>query len=105
MLDYTFITLIGFGPLCFRTSFSDSAFSLYTIFIIIRVGSRTLAGSEVEFSLIIVDGFQLFTFVMGNSMLDLAGLLDIPLFNMIILQVRFQLPVFFFRLSYYGAMA
>ena len=34
----------------FRTSFSDNSFSLYTIFIIIRIESRTF--------LIIVKGFQ-----------------------------------------------
>ena len=82
MLDYTCIILVGFGQLCFRTSFSDNTFSLYTIFII-RVGS--LAGSEVEFSLIIVDGFRPFAFVLWNPMLDLTGLLDLPLFNIIIL--------------------
>ena len=85
MLDYTYIILIGFGRLCFRTSFADNPFSLHTIFIIIKVGSRTLAGSEEECSLIIVDGFRRFAFVIGNSMLDLAGLLDLPLINMIIL--------------------
>ena len=85
MLNYTYIILIGFGRLCFRTSFSDNPFSLYTIFIIIRSGSRTLAGSEVEFFLIIVDGFQPFALVIKNSMLDLAGLLDLPLFKVIIL--------------------
>ena len=85
MLNYTYIILIGFGRLCFRTSFSDNPFSLYTIFIIIRSESRTLAGSEVEFFLIIVDGFQPFALVIKNSMLDLAGLLDLPLFKIIIL--------------------
>ena len=77
--------LTGFGRLCFRTNFSDNPFSLYTIFIIIRVGSRTLARSEVEFFFIIVDGFQLFALVIRNSTLDLAGLLDLPVFNIITL--------------------
>ena len=31
--------------------------------------------------MIIVDGFRPFAFVIGNSMLDLAGLLDLPLFK------------------------
>ena len=83
MLDCTYIILINFGRLCFRSSFLDNPFSLDTIFIIIRVGSRTLAECEVEFSLIIVDGFQ--PFVIWKSMSDLAGLLDLALFNMIIL--------------------
>ena len=60
MLHYTYIIFFGFGRLCFRTSFSDNPFSLCAIFIIIRIGSRTFAGSWVEFSLIIVNGFQLF---------------------------------------------
>ena len=71
---------IGFGRLCFRTSFSDNLFSLYTI-IIIRVGSRTLAGSKGEFFCILVKGFQLLALVIRNSILDLSGLLDPPLFN------------------------
>ena len=57
---------------------------LYYI-IIIRVESRTLWGSEVELTLIIVDGFRPFAFAIGISMLELAGLLDQPLFNIIIL--------------------
>ena len=85
MLSYTYIILIGFGRLCFRISFLDNPFSLNTIFIIIRVGSRTLARSQMELFLIIIDGFQPFAFVIGNSMLDLAGLLDLPVFNTIIL--------------------
>ena len=83
--DYTDIILTGFGQLCFRTSFWDNPFSLYIIFIIIRTGSRTLAQSEVEFCLIIVDGIQLFSFVIRGSMLDLAGFLGLSLFNIILL--------------------
>ena len=60
MLHYTYIIFFGFGRLCFRTSFSDNPFSLCAIFIIIRIGSRTFAGSWVEFFQIIVNGFQLF---------------------------------------------
>ena len=41
-------------------------------------------GSEVEFFLIIVEGFAPFAFAMGNSILVLAGLLDSPLFSIII---------------------
>ena len=74
----TYIILIGFGRLCFRTSFLDKPFSLYTIFITIRVESRTLA---------LALGIR-------DSLLDLAGLLDPPLFNIIILWARLQLPVF-----------
>ena len=33
VLDYTYIILVGFGRLCFRISFSDNLFSLYTTFI------------------------------------------------------------------------
>ena len=83
--DYTYIILTGFGQLCFRTSFWDNPFNLYIIFIIIRTGSWTLAQSEVEFSFIIVDGLRLFPFVIGSSMLDLAGFLDLPLFNIMLL--------------------
>ena len=64
--DYTYVIVIGFERLCFRTSFSDNPFTLYTIFIIIRVGCRTLARSEVEFCLIIVDSFWPFAFAIGN---------------------------------------
>ena len=69
----------------FRNSFSDNPFSLHTIFIVIRVGSRTLAASEVELFLIIIDSFQPFAFVIRNSMSDLAGFLGLPLFDIIIL--------------------
>ena len=86
MLDYTYIIiLIGFGRICFRTSFSDNPFSFYTIFVIIRIGSRTLVGSEVDILLIIIYGFQPFALVRRNSILDLAGPLDPHLFNIIIL--------------------
>ena len=85
VLYYTYIILFGFGRLCFRTSFSDNPFSLYTIFIIIRIGSRTFAGSWVEFFLVIVNGFQPFALVMKSSILDLAGFLEPSLFNIIIL--------------------
>ena len=77
MLYYTYIILFGFGQLCFRTSFLDNPFSLYTIFIIIRIGSRNFAGSWVELFLVIVNGFQPFALVMKSSILDLARLLHI----------------------------
>ena len=83
-LDYTDIVFIGFGRFCFRTSFLDNPFSLYTIIIIIR--AREL--------LLFVNGFQPLALVIRNSILDLVGLLDPPLFNIIILQIRLQLPVF-----------
>ena len=57
LLDYTYIAFTGFEQLCFRASFSDNPFSLNTIIIIIKVGSRTLSGSEVEFFLILVNDF------------------------------------------------
>ena len=84
VLYYTYIIRFGFGRLCFRTTFSDNPFSLYTIFIIIRIGSRTFAGSWVFF-LVIVNGFQPFALVMKSSILDLAELLDSSLFNIMIL--------------------
>ena len=74
MLHYTYIIFFGFGRLCFRTSFWDNLFSLCTIFIFIRIGSRTFAGSWVEFFLIKVNGFQPFALVMKSSILDLSGL-------------------------------
>ena len=77
VLHCTYIILFGFGQLCFRTSFSDNRFSLYTIFIIIRIGSRTFAGSWVKLCLVLVNGFQLFALVMKSSILDLARLLHI----------------------------
>ena len=83
--DYTDIVLIGFRRPSFRTSFSDNPSSLYTIFIVIRIGSRTLARSEVEFFLITVNDFKTLVFVIKNSISDLAGILDPPLFNIIIL--------------------
>ena len=43
-----YIIFIVFGWLCFRTSFSDDPFCLYTIIIITRAYSRIPAGSEVE---------------------------------------------------------
>ena len=58
------------------------------------MGSRTSTGSWVEFFLIIVNGLQSFALVMKSSILDLVGLLDVPLFNITILQVMLQLPVF-----------
>ena len=86
VLCYTYIILFGFGRLCFRTSFSDNPFSLYIIFIIIiRIGSRIFAGSWVEFFLVILNGFQRFALVMKSPILDLAGLLDPSLFNIMIL--------------------
>ena len=53
-----FLTFMDFGRLCFRTSFSDNLFSLNTIIVIIRVGSRILAGSLVEFFFILVNNFS-----------------------------------------------
>ena len=85
MLYYTYIILFGFGWLCFGTSLSDNTFSLYAIFIKITVGSRTFAGSWVELFLVIVNGLQPFELAMKSSMLDLAGLLEPSLFDIIIL--------------------
>ena len=76
VLNCAFIIPTGFGRLCFRTSFSEKPFSLYTTFIIITVGSRALAGSELELFLEIVNGFQMLALVISNSVFDLAGLLD-----------------------------
>ena len=81
MLDYNYIIFIGFRRLCFRTSFSDNPFSLYAIIIIIRVRSRTLAGYEKEFCLMLVNVFQPLALVIRNSILDLARLLELPLLN------------------------
>ena len=50
-----------------------------------RVGSRTHVGSEVEFFLIIVNGFQPLALVIRYSILDLEVVLDPPLFNIITL--------------------
>ena len=93
VLYYTYIILFSFGRLCFSTSFLDNPFSLYALFII-RIGSRTFAGSWMEFFLVIVNGFQSFALVMKSSILDLMGLLDPSLFNITILYVIFQLLVF-----------
>ena len=93
MLYYIYIILFDFGRLYFRTSFSDNQFSLYTIFIIIKIGSRIFAGSWMVFFLTIVNGFQPFALVMKSSILDLVGLLGPPLFNIMILLVILQLPV------------
>ena len=93
VLYYIYIILFDFGRLYFRTSFSDNQFSLYTIFIIIKIGSRIFAGSWVVFFLTTVNGFQPFALVMKSSILDLAGLLGPPLFNIMILLVILQLPV------------
>ena len=49
------------------------------------VGSRTLAGTEMEFFWILVNDFQPLALVIGSSVLDLGGLLDPPLLNLIIL--------------------
>ena len=94
MLCYTYIILFGFGGLCFRTSFLDNPFSSYIIFIIIRIGSRNFAGSWVEFFLVIANGFQPFALVISWSTLDLVGLLNPSLFNIMILWVIFQFLVF-----------
>ena len=93
VLYYIYIILFDFGRLYFRTSFSGNQFSLYTIFIIIKIGSRIFAGSRVVFFLTIVNGFKPFALVMKSSILDLAGLLGPPLFNIMILLVILQLPV------------
>ena len=66
-----------FWTLCFRTSFSVNPLSLYTIIIV--------TGSEGEFFLILVKIFQPLALVIRNSVLHLAGLLDPPLFNVLIL--------------------
>ena len=47
--------------------------------------SRTLEGSGVEFCLILVNGFQPMGLAKRNCILDLAGLPDSPLFNIIVL--------------------
>ena len=67
--------------------------------VIIRVASRTLAESTVEFFFILVKLAKLvklviLALVIRNSILDFVELLDPPLFSIIILQVRLQLPGF-----------
>ena len=68
-LECTYITLIEFGQLYFRTCFSDNSFSLYTIIVITRFRSRTLAESERELFLIIVSSFQPLALVLRKSIL------------------------------------
>ena len=72
----------------------DNLFSLYIVFTIIRVGSTTLTGSEVDLLLIKVNAFQSLAHVLRNSILGSDGRLNQPLCNVIILLVRLQLPVF-----------
>lgn len=72
----------------------DNLFSLYIVFTIIRVGSTTLTGSEVDLLLIKVNAFQSLAHVLRNSILGPDGRLNQPLCNIIILLVRIQLPVF-----------
>ena len=94
LLDYIYITFIGFERLRFRIGFWDNPLSLHIIFINMRIESRTLAEFEVEFFFIIVNSFQPLAFVIRNSILDQAGFLGPPHFNIIKLKVRFQLAVF-----------
>ena len=85
VLGYTCIILTGFGWFSLRTSFPNNPFSLRTIFITTRAGSRNLARSKEEFFLIIVNSARPLALNIRNSILDLVGLLDPPLFNIIIL--------------------
>ena len=93
VLDYTYIISIGFRQFC--SSIPDCPFSLYSIiipviiifviiiFIIIIIIHYYYYDYYQDW--ILVNNFRPLGFIIRNSILDLAGLMDLPLFNIIIL--------------------
>ena len=51
-----------------------------------RIGSRTAATSKLERFVITANGFQLLTIITKRSILDVAAVLDPPLFTLIFLR-------------------